>query len=205
MISVDWNERYKTGDTPWEKGGHHPGLPFLLETHLDLVERATSVLVPGCGLGYDVDLIGELTSSKIVGLDIAEEPIRRAKERSPRDKTTWVVGDLFDWNGKCDLVFEHTCFCAIPVERRQDYVSAMASLLPLGGHLLGIFFLNPDHEGEEGPPFGVTMEELCKSIGAEFELVWSEPPARTYSSREGEGRELCMLWKKQATDFVADN
>ena len=81
MISVDWNERYKTGDTPWEKGGHHPGLPFLLETHLDLVERATSVLVPGCGLGYDIDLIGELTSSKIVGLDIAEEPIRRAKER----------------------------------------------------------------------------------------------------------------------------
>ena len=51
---------------------------------------------------------------------------------------------------------------------------------------------------------GVTMEELCKSFGAEFELVWSEPRDRTYSSREGEGRELCILWKKQATDFVAD-
>ncbi|MCH1419890.1 MAG: TPMT family class I SAM-dependent methyltransferase [Akkermansiaceae bacterium] len=202
-MSVDWNQRYTTGDTPWEKGAHHPGLPFLLATHLKVVEKATRILVPGCGFGYDADLIGKLTSSEIFGLDIAEEAIRKARERSLRDETTWGVGDLFDWAGRYDLVFEHTCFCAIPIDRRQDYVSAMGSLIPLGGHLLGIFFLNPDHEGEEGPPFGVTMEELHDLFGAEFELVWFEPPAKTFSSREGEGRELCMLWQKKATDFVA--
>ena len=203
MMSVDWNERYQTGNTPWEKGEHHPGLPFLLATHLEVVEEAMSVLVPGCGFGYDADLIGELTSSEIFGLDIAVEPIRKARERSLRDETTWLVGDLFDWKGKYDLVFEHTCFCAIPIKRRQDYVSAMASLIPFGGHLLGIFFLNPDHEGEEGPPFGVTLEQLCEFFDTAFELVWSEPPAKTFSSREG--RELCILWRKKATEFCALN
>ena len=68
-----------------------------------------------------------------------------------------------------------------------------------------VFFLNPDHEGEEGPPFGITMEKLRDLFRSEFELVWSEPPAKTFSSREGEGRELCMLWQKKATDFVAHN
>jgi hypothetical protein len=47
------------------------------------------------------------------------------------------------------------------------------------------------------------MEELHDLFGAEFELAWFEPPAMTFSSREGEGRELCMLWQKKATDFVA--
>ena len=49
------------------------------------------------------------------------------------------------------------------------------------------------------------MEKLRDLFGSEFELVWSEPPAKTFSSREGEGRELCMLWQKKATDFVAHN
>ncbi len=196
-MSVDWNERYRTGDTPWEKGEHHPGLPFLLSTHQNLVESSRSILVPGCGFGHDAHLIGEAVDGDILGLDLADEPIRQAGERSRREKTSWVVGDLFEWEGEYDLVFEHTCFCAIPVDRREDYVTAMASLIPGGGHLLGIFFLNPDHEGEEGPPFGVTVEELHKFFGSEFELAWSQPPALTFDSRAGDGRELCMLWRRK--------
>ena len=198
IIPVDWNERYRTGDTPWEKGKHHPGLPFLLSTHQNLVESSRSILVPGCGFGHDARLIGETARGDILGLDIADEPIRRAREKSNRERTSWEVGDLFVWQGEYDLVFEHTCFCAIPIDHREDYVSAMASLIPKGGHLLGIFFLNPDHEGEDGPPFGVTVAELERFFVNDFELHWAEPPNQTFSSREGEGRELCMLWRRRA-------
>ena len=196
-MSVDWNERYQIGDTPWEKGEHHPGLPFLVSKHQELIEESESILVPGCGFGHDAHLIGKIAKGEVLGLDIADEPIRRARERWARERTSWAVGDLFAWEGEYDLVFEHTCFCAIPIDRRPDYVSAMASLIRKGGHLLGIFFLNPDHEGEEGPPFRVTVEELERFFLNDFELDWSEPPDQTFSSREGEGRELCMLWRRK--------
>jgi methyl halide transferase len=196
-MSVDWSERYQSGETPWEKGEPHPELPFLLSKHHGVLGDAERILVPGCGFGHDAALLHSVAQTEVLGLDLAKEPIENARERYYRRGLAWTVGDLFKWLGRYDLVFEHTCFCAIPLERRGDYVAAMARIIPEGGHLLGIFFLNPDHEREEGPPFGVTLDELTTYFGEDFELVWSQEPARTYAGREGEGRELSMLWKRR--------
>src|SRR4030095_13582194 len=49
---TDWEERYQTGDMPWEKGEASPGLVDFLVAHPEL-PRA-SVAVPGCGTGHDV-------------------------------------------------------------------------------------------------------------------------------------------------------
>lgn len=197
-MSVDWSERYQTGETPWEKGEPHPELPFLLSQYWQLIEGAEQILVPGCGVGHDAKVIADLCQGEVFGLDVAKEAIDLARSRYETDGLSWVAGDLFDWEGSYDLVFEHTCFCAIPVERRGDYAAKMAGLIPEGGHLLGIFFLNPDHEGEEGPPFGVTTDELDEFFGSRFELLWSQPPSRTFESREGDGRELSMLWRRRS-------
>ncbi len=198
-MSVDWRERYQTGETPWEKGKPHPELPFLLSEHRGLVVEAENILVPGCGFGHDAALINSVARTEVLGLDLAEEAMAQARGRYDSRGLAWTVGDLFKWPGHYDLVFEHTCFCAIPVARRTDYVAAMARLIPPGGHLLGIFFLNPDHEGEEGPPFGVTPDELLAFFKGNFELVWSKPPERTFAGRAGEGRELNMLWRRLET------
>lgn len=196
-MSIDWSARYQTGETPWEKGEPHPELPFLISNHREIIESAGSVLVPGCGFGHDARLIASSTAGQVVGLDLAPEAIAKAGEKDKRENLSWVLGDLFEWDGAYDLVFEHTCFCAIPVARRIDYVAKMADLLSSGGHLLGIFFLNPDHESEEGPPFGVSVEELNAFFSEHFELVWSMPPSKTYEARVGEGRELAMLWRRR--------
>lgn len=196
MMSIDWSARYQSGETPWEKGEPHPELPFLLSEFRGLFEEAGSVFVPGCGIGHDASLINTIHQGEVLGLDLAQEAIARASSKYSADGLSWAVGDLFEWQGSYDLVFEHTCFCAIPPGLRRDYVSKMAELVPAGGHLLGIFFLNPDHEGEEGPPFGVTVDELAEFFGSDFELTWSKPPTKTYEARQGEGRELSMLWRR---------
>jgi len=196
-MSVDWNLRYQTGETPWEKGEPHPELPFLLSAHQGIFASAESVFVPGCGVGHDVALIRAVNQGEVLGLDIADEAIDRATARYSDLDISWQAGDLFTWQGVYDLVFEHTCFCAIPVARRPDYVEAMARLIPSGGHFAGIFFLNPDHEGEEGPPFGVGPEELERYFSSDFVLQWSRAPQKTFKSREGEGRELCMIWRRK--------
>ena len=197
-MSVDWSERYRQGKTPWEKGQAHPELATLLEMHRDLVEAADHILVPGCGFGHDARLIDRYSKGTVTGLDIASEAIQQARILTEKPGPRWEVGDLFNWQGAYDLVFEHTCFCAIPVERRPEYVEAMARLIRPGGSLLGIFFLNPDHEGEAGPPFGVQREELDHFFGNFFEIRWSAAPRQTYPSRLGDGRELSLLLQRQA-------
>ena len=195
-MSLDWSARYQLGETPWEKGEPHPELPFLLSEFHDLITEARSIFVPGCGIGHDADLIHSQCKGEVLGLDLAKEAIDQAQAKYSGEKLSFVVGDLFEWKRSYDLVFEHTCFCAIPIERRSDYVSQMTELITTGGHLLGIFFLNPDHEGEEGPPFGVTVDELKDFFGDEFELVWSNPVSKTFKERLGEGRERSMLWRR---------
>lgn len=196
-MSVDWGERYRLGDTPWEKGEAHPGLSFLLDEHRALVEHSRNILVPGCGLGHDARLISKRARGAVTGLDLAPEAIEQAGALTKGSEPRWEVGDLFAWQGSYDLVFEHTCFCAIPLDRRPDYARSMARLIPVGGVLMGIFFLNPNHEGEEGPPFGVTSEALDQFFRDDFETEWSAPPRQTYGSRTGEGRELCLLMRRK--------
>jgi len=196
-MSFDWSTRYQTGKTPWEKGEPHPELSFLLSEHRGLIEEASSIFVPGCGFGHDAHLIKTIGKGGVLGLDLAQEAIDQAEARYSEQGLSWVLGDLFEWQGTYELVFEHTCFCAIPEKRRADYVAKMAQLIPAGGHLLGIFFLNPDHEGEEGPPFGVSTVELDEFFGGDFEMVWSKRPSKTFKERQGEGRELSMLWRRK--------
>ncbi|MEO6846414.1 MAG: thiopurine S-methyltransferase, partial [Chthoniobacterales bacterium] len=111
---------------------------------------------------------------------------------------TYEVGDLFNLSpenrGVYDWVFEHTCFCAIDPARRNDYVKAVASALKAEGHLLAIFFLNPDHD-EDGPPFGVTLSELDEFFGPFFSLEREWRPTRCFPGREN--REMVRLLKKR--------
>lgn len=197
-MSVDWGERYRLGDTPWEKGRAHPALKTLLSEHRDLFSAGMEVLVPGCGLGHDARLIAAETGARVTGLDVAPEALEQAVLLTSPGGPEWQWGDLFTWEGQYQLVFEHTCFCAIPPARRPEYVEAMARLIPPGGWLLGIFFLNPDHDKDEGPPFGVELAELEDFFRNDFEIQWSQPPSETYEGREGEGREVCLLMQRRS-------
>ena len=193
-MPTDWEERYRTGDMPWEKGTPHPALVAYLKSE----PVRGRVLVPGCGHGHDVRALAA-TADEVVGLDIAPSAIRGAKSASPVGGESYVFGDLFALSpamrGSFDWVFEHTCFCAIDPERRGDYVSALASALRPGGRVLAVFYMNPDMDSREsGPPFGTSTDELNRLFFPPFELVREWEPSATYPGREG--RELCRVLKK---------
>ena len=190
-MATDWEDRYRTGDMPWEKGTAHPAL-------VDFLKRSPvhgRVLVPGCGTGHDVRALAA-TADEVVGLDIAPSAIARAKAQSAIGGERYQLGDLFalspSLRGKFDAVFEHTCFCAIDPSLREKYVAAIAGALKPGAHLLAIFYLDPGLDpGESGPPFGVTREELDGFFSPTFTLLREWNPAATYPGREG--REMCRL------------
>lgn len=187
-MPTDWEDRYRTKDMPWEKGGPHPALVEFLRR--DPVRGR--VLVPGCGFGHDVRALAA-TADEVIGLDISPSAVRGAKAIPAVGGETYEVGDLFalpaKMRGAFDWVFEHTCFCAIDPERRADYVSAVAGALRPDGMLLAVFYLNPGLDpGENGPPFATSVAELDAFFGPHFVLVREWLPAATFPGREG--REL---------------
>jgi len=190
-MPTDWEERYRTGEMPWEKGAPHPALVAFLKS--DPVRGR--VLVPGCGLGHDVRALAA-TADEVIGLDIAPAAIRAAKAQPQVGGESYVKGDLFAlpaaMHGSFDWVFEHTCFCAIDPDRRADYVAAVAGALRPDGHLLAVFYMIPGLDpGETGPPFGTSKTELDSLFAARFSLVKEWLPPATYPGREG--RELCRI------------
>ncbi|MEO8206325.1 MAG: methyltransferase domain-containing protein, partial [Chthoniobacterales bacterium] len=141
----NWQQRYLTGDVPWDKGAPAPPLTGFLTTD----KMNGHVLVPGCGPGHDVRAIAK-TGVQVVGLDFAIEAIVIAKSFPAAGTEQYLVGDFFqlppEQQNAYDWVYEHTCFCAIDPKRRVEYVASAASALKEGGKLLAIFYLDPDYD-----------------------------------------------------------
>ena len=196
---TDWENRYQTGDTPWDKGGPHPALAHLLP--LDV--PAQRILVPGCGLGYDMALLAAHPEvEEVVGVDVAASAVAAARTHLADVPNARVEqADLFDLPAAhrhaYDLVWEHTCFCAIDPSMREDYVRAVHSALKPGGHLLGVFYLDPyddEHQPGGGPPHGSSLEELsvCFEESGRFLIEHSAVPGKAYPGREGLERTVRM-------------
>lgn len=195
---TDWEHRYQTGDTPWEKGQPSPALLELLAKHADW--GAGPVLVPGCGLGHDVRALGVL-GIPVIGLDLSPTAVKLARQIPPTGAQSYEVGDFLDpaWRkGRTfSAVWEHTCFCAIDPTERTRYARAAADCLPPGGLLAGVFFLTPydPDEDDTGPPFAVTIDELDAWFAPDFERVAGWTPQAAYAGRED--REWIGLYRKR--------
>lgn len=196
---TDWDQHYREGSTPWEKGAPAPPLLEYLEAN----QLGGRILVPGCGFGHDVRALAAADdSAEVVGLDISGSALAGAREIPSAGGESYVQADLFDLpaelRGEFDFVFEHTCLSALPLELRGGYVDAFHKALKPGGHVLAIFFLTPWDEGEtpEPPPHGVTVEELDAMFDVGFELVREWLPKKQYPGREG--RELMRLLRRRS-------
>ena len=190
QTQTDWEAAYRCGDTPWEKGKAHPALIDLLAENGPI---AGEILVPGCGFGYDVRALST-SVNQVIGIDLAQFAISKAKAFPKVADEEYLQADLFalprEFDGKFDVVLEHTCFCAIDPKMRANYVETIVRILEPNGKMVAIFFLNPDHE-EDGPPYGASRAELDELFGSKFSLEEEWIPRRTYEGREQ--RELIRI------------
>ncbi len=181
---VDWEARYQSHDTPWDKGRAAPPLVEWLESN----EISGKVLVPGCGFGFDAREIARSGGETVIGLDIAPSAIDFAENQRRIGGERYRLANFLslppELVGAFDWIFEHTCFCAIDPSSRETYVRAATAALAPGGRLLAIFYLDVgDRDG--GPPFGTTREELDGLFGETFETLEESVPTRAYEGREG--------------------
>ena len=188
MSDLDWDEHYKTGEVLWDKGRASPPLLEYLKRH----QIRGRTLVPGCGRGHDLATAVE-HGLDAIGLDIAPTGIAEARARYPQIADRFMIGNFFnlpaEMRGAFDVVLEHTLLCALPLAMREDYRRAIDVALRRGGLLIGVWFINPALDpGEEGPPFGISVEELTALFRDGYEIVDDYVPNVSFANREGRER-----------------
>lgn len=191
---TDWEARWAAGDTPWDKGHAAPPLEELLEWAGGRID-GMRVLVPGCGSGHDARALA-VAGASVTGLDVAPSAVAAARQDGGGAR--FEVGDFMEWQDEpYDMVWEHTCFCAIDPARREAYAAAAARLVRPDGYLAGVFYLQPWDPGEtpEPPPYATSCEEVDALLERDFERVWDKVPERSYPGREG--REWLAVFRRR--------
>lgn len=166
-----WNDRYVEGRTGWDLGAAPPALlreiTAAVERHAQRrVEAPLRVLVPGCGRGHDA-LAWARAGAEVVGMDFAPLAVQEATALAESNDlpVRYLQANVLELPaelvGSFDLVWEQTCFCAIPLESRRGYAAAMTDALDEDGELLGIFW---NHGNEGGPPFDVTPDHVREAF-----------------------------------------
>ena len=188
MSDVDWESRYQNEDTPWDKGVPHPALEILLKK----ITFRGSIIVPGCGRGSDLQWLARAyPDHAVTGIDLSASAVRDASILCKDLPHVQVrQADFFDesqWTppNPPGLIWEHTCFCAIPPSLRDSYVARVAQLLPSGGLLVGVFFTNLD-DGGSGPPWNCRLSELQSRFSPWFSIERFDGALPTFPGREGE-------------------
>jgi len=187
---TDWQERYQTEDTPWDKGEPAPGLVDWLKAQT--LDPETRVLVPGCGRGHDASAWAK-AGFDTTGMDLAEIALSDAREKyESLPNLAFFPGNFLDEKPQepYDLIFEHTLYCAIDPARREDYAKSLPNWLKPGGYFLAIHFIFP--LDEEGPPFGASKDEIINRFQTNFTLRDDWKP-RHFEGRKNE--EWMFLWQ----------
>lgn len=185
-----WDQRYRQADTPWDLGEASPTLMYLTERYAQIDSR---ILIPGGGRGYDLYELHRRGFHHAAALDWSIEAIRLAQRRFPELADKLIHADFFEHEGIYDLILEQTFFCALPPNRRSDYVDQMASLLKRGGILAGVWFVFP--LTEQGPPFGGSPVEYRHLMTGQFDFLRFE--RCRYSVPERWGNEWLIVVQRK--------
>ena len=158
--------------------------------------KGTRVLTPGCGRGHEALFLAQ-EGFEVTAVDFAPSAVAYLKARAEGLPIRALERDLFsidkDMAGCFDLVVEHTCFCAIPLEMRDAYAEVIARVLAGGGRIIGLFY---ETEKEDGPPFRTTDEDVRRHFSGHFEIISCTRPEDSFENRLG--REWLVEMRKRS-------
>lgn len=189
-----WEERYRTGETPWE----YPGVPPALTRFLarNPARSGETVLVPGCGSGQELAAFAA-TGYAVTAVDFSATAVARARGRVPAGAAVALhCADFFTCAlplAGYSLIYERTFVCALDPARWPVVAKRITSLLRPGGRWVGLFFEGPK---EDGPPFGWDRGEAEALLRLRLEHLDTQrvPPAE--SPALFAGREWWREWRR---------
>jgi SAM-dependent methyltransferase len=188
-----WNQIYEKNAAGWDLGGPSPVL-------IDMIPRLkipkARVLVLGCGAGHDAAFLAE-HDHFVTAVDFSAEAIAQAKKKYAQLKNLkFEQHDIFklptEWTGQFDVIFEHTCYCAINPERRNEVVKIWRRMLSPQGSILAVFFTMYNNHS---PPFGSSEWEIRKRLQPFFHFIFWGRWRQSITRRQGQ--ELVVYAQKK--------
>ncbi len=172
MPGPDWNERYKSGELPWDTNEPDEHLVRLVGSKAVLPGRALEV---GCGTGTNsLWLAGQ--GFTVLGVDISPVAIERA-EHKKNDKPAacdFAVMDFLHDRSlpmSFDFVFDRGCFHSFEEDaERSLFASHVSLVLKPGGIWASLIGSTEGKPRDTGPPRR-TATEVIKAIEPYLEII----------------------------------
>ncbi|MGH7199775.1 MAG: class I SAM-dependent methyltransferase [Planctomycetaceae bacterium] len=167
---AEWNERYRTGDLPWDSGIRSRELARVLKE--DGIELGRAVEL-GCGTGTNAVFLAE-QGFDVTGIDLSPIALEQARRKAEAAGVAveFLAADLchFEQNlGPFDFVFDRGCYhCA----RRIGLPGFLDTLerLTRPGTISLVLAGNANEQTEtEGPP-RVHEHEIRTELGGLFDV-----------------------------------
>jgi methyl halide transferase len=186
LTAEAWEQRYQEHRDRWDLGCPAPPLINLLASAQ--APKPGQMAVLGCGSGQDA-LLFAAAGFDVIGFDFAPSAISRASATAKARKLNaqFRQRNIFalepEFCHSFDYVLEHTCFCAIDVALRSQYVQVVKKLLRPQGQLIGLFYT---HSRLDGPPFGVKPQTIVELFSPDFEILRFNTAKDSIARRKGE-------------------
>jgi SAM-dependent methyltransferase len=167
---IDWNDRYRERDLPWDTGRPSSELERVLARNRIQPCRALEI---GCGTGTNSVWLAQ-QGFEVTGLDLAPLAVEQAEKRAQAAgvKVHFFVADVLqlpDLDGPFAFFFDRGCYHAVRRDAPHQYTPAVARQLAAGGRGL-ILAGNAREPHEPGPPV-VTDEEIRDELGQAFHIL----------------------------------
>ena len=122
-----WNERWETKQTGWDIG--YPS-PAIAEYFSKFSDKEVAILIPGCGNAYEAEFLVSEGFKNITLVDIAPKAVEILRKKfAGNSNIRTLCADFFTIEEKFDILIEQTFFCAIPPDKRKEYVQKASEVL----------------------------------------------------------------------------
>jgi SAM-dependent methyltransferase len=174
-----WDARFRSGETPWDRGAAHPQLDTWVAAG---ALRPCRILIPGCGAGYEVVALAS-AGFEVTALDYAPEALRHTRNQleAANARATLIEADVLDWNSSRDFeaIYEQTCLCALYPGHWRRYADQLHRWLAPAGRLYALFvqLLRPSaaQGAIEGPPYHCDINAM-RALFPDVRWTWPRPP-----------------------------
>ena len=197
MNKDEWNDRYLTGNLPWDRPTASEHLAWAIEAFGIAPGKAIDI---GCGTGTNVIWLAR-QGFEATGVDIAADAVEQARAKAASAgvdcafaAVNFLTGPVP--GGPFALAFDRGCFHSVDAgAARATFARNVAALLEEGGSWLSIIGSTDTPPRDEGPP-QVSARQITQAVEDHFEILLLQASCFSNGTEKIHNAWRCVLRKR---------